>query len=207
MDNTRTKILAYLLGDELTALDLKERLQINESAVRKHMDKLEGKGLVEHHFKKVSKGRPKKLFSITDKGRGLFPRQMGLLVDGLFKALVSEYGEEEVGSLMEQVADNIYPYIVHSIMEEDPKERLEAAVENFEEMGFFCSLSSSGDAYTIEYKNCIFSDVSEEYGKMVCRVHTSLMQRIVGDDVEIEHENSILQGDDNCVQMIKLDDR
>lgn len=90
---TRSKILNLLLSQDLTALDISDRLGINESAIRRHLKNLENQELVDPYFKKVKKGRPKKYFSLTDSGEDLFPRETELLLTILIKHIQKKYGK------------------------------------------------------------------------------------------------------------------
>ncbi|MFW6375916.1 MAG: helix-turn-helix transcriptional regulator [Thermoplasmatota archaeon] len=205
-NNTRTDILKYLLGNQMTALELKEVLCINESAVRRHLQKLENRGLIEHHFEKASKGRPKKYYKLTDEGMELFPRETDLLLNILIKRLEQHLPEEEMEEIMRRVGDDIKDYLEPQGEYEDMEEKLNKLIENFNRLGFFCSFKKQNGKYQIEYRNCIFSDVSKNFAKYICGIHEETMRDVLGDDIDFEQTSSILAGDEVCQQVIKKGD-
>ena len=202
-ENTRTEILKHLLGNSMTALQLKEILGINESAVRRHLQKLENRNLLEHQFEKASKGRPKKYYKLTEEGRELFPKETDLLMNILIKQLEKQLSESEMESLMEKVGDDIKDYLEPDKKEEDTEKNLKELIDNFNRLGFFCSYKKHDDEYTIEYRNCIFSDVSRRFAKYICGIHKETMEDVLGEDIDFEQTSSILGGDEVCHQVIK----
>lgn len=201
--NTRTEILNYLIGNNLTALQLKDKLGINESGVRRHLQKLENKNLIEHHFVKASKGRPKKYYQLTENGLDLFPKETSLLLNILIKRLEEQLSEEEMENLMKKVGDDLGGYIKPESENEDTEAKLERLVDNFNDLGFLSSYKEDDDGYIIEYRNCIFSDVSKTFARYICGIHKDIMKDVLGEDIDFEQKSSILSGDEICQQKIK----
>jgi len=202
-NNTRTEILNYLLGNQLTALQLKDKLGINESAVRRHLQKLENKDLIKHHFEKASKGRPKKYYELSEKGLELFPKETSLLLNILIKRLEDELSEEKMESLMKKVGNDLEEYLKPDDEDEDIEIKLKKLVDNFNDLGFFSSYKKEEDGFLIEYRNCIFSDVSKEFARYICGIHKNIMKNLIGKDIDFEQKSSILNGDEICQQKIK----
>lgn len=191
-DNTRTTILTYLLGQDLSALDLEEKIGINESAIRRHLQILEENGFIEHYFKKAKRGRPKKLYSITSAGRDLFPKKNDLLLRSLVKKLEKEYGETAVSGLMKKVAKSLKKHLSLPERNGNPKERLEALVNAFDKLGFFPALSKEGDTYVISFRHCIFDGKDPGLAKYLCMMHKQLIREVLG-DIEILQTSSLCE--------------
>lgn len=202
-NNTRAEILNYLLGSKMTAIQLKDKLGINESAVRRHLQKLENKELIEHHFEKASKGRPKKYYKLTKDGMDLFPKETGLLLNILIKNMEEQLPEKKMKDLMEKVGDDLKDYIEPKEKEGDTEERVKKLIDNFNRLGFFSSYDKEENKYIIEYRNCIFSDVSKNFAKRICGIHKDIMKDVLGEDIDFKQKNSILGGDEICQQIIK----
>ncbi len=201
--NTRTDILNHLLGNNLTALQLKDKLGINESAVRRHLQKLENKNLIEHHFEKASKGRPKKYYKLTEKGLELFPKETSLLLNILIERLEEELSEEEMENLMKKVGDDLEDYLKPEGENEDIETQLQKMLVNFNDLGVFSSYQKDDDGYLIEYRNCIFSDVSKSFARYICGIHKDIMKDVLGEKIDFEQKSSILSGDEICQQKIR----
>ncbi|SFC80769.1 helix-turn-helix transcriptional regulator [Streptomyces aidingensis] len=74
---TRRRVARSILDHgPSTAAELAGRLGLTQAAVRRHLDALAGEGVVEAREKRVhghrGRGRPAKVFALTDEGRGSF---------------------------------------------------------------------------------------------------------------------------------------
>ncbi|NIQ05165.1 MAG: ArsR family transcriptional regulator, partial [Candidatus Korarchaeota archaeon] len=181
---------------DLNAIELKDKLGINESAVRRHLNILEKRGFVRHYFKKAGRGRPKKKYTLTPEGRQLFPRQIGLLTTILIQKLKKRYNEEELEALMADVAKELEEFFPPP-EGKGVEERLETLVNAFNEFGFFSSYSKENNFYFLECQNCVFGRAAKEIGSLLCNVHKKIIQNSVGTE-NIEQVESLLKGDKVC---------
>ena len=193
--------MVKLLGKDANAIELARKLGINESAVRRHLDALEREGLVSSRFERCERGRPKKMFSLTANGRGMFPRKSGAFLSLLSQAITRRYGEEEVSLLMSVVAKDFAEKLITKEIRGDLENRLKQQVQLLDDYGFFTSLSKRGDEYVIEYRNCVFEDVIPQFGKYVCKIDEEITRKVAG-EVSIEWKERIAEGDKRCLQII-----
>lgn len=200
--NTRTEILTHLLGDDMTALDLKEKVGINENAVRKHLRRLENSDFVEHYFEKASRGRPKKYHSITERGRRLFPKHHLFLLNELLEQVDEVLDEKELEHLFEKVSE---PYKKYLTLEKnsDFEEQVNELTQKLEALNFICDHSKKDDHHKIEYMNCIFLGISDSYKELVCGMHEDMIESSFDEDIHLERCSSILKGDNKCIHLIK----
>jgi len=203
-NDTRTTILTELLGKDMTAIQLMDELEINESAVRKHLKRLEERGLIQHEFRKVKKGRPKKFFKLTDKGAKVFPRREDMFLNIFIRKVVDRFGEKGLHEVLDLVLEELLEYFPKR-GDESLENALNEMVERFNELGFYASLSEDEDGYIIEYKNCVFEEVADELGGEMCRIHRGILSKALG-DVEVDNETSQISGDKVCRQRIIRDD-
>ncbi len=84
LESTKQAILERLLESDRHVLSMAHDLRIRESAIRRHFDQLERKGLVRGYFKQEGLGRPKKYYGMTEEGRQRFP---GPFAEALARAL------------------------------------------------------------------------------------------------------------------------
>ena len=203
IEGTRADILALLLDEDYTALDLEDELGINESAIRRHLDNLEQNGYVDHRFEKADKGRPKKIFTITSEGRKLFPQKTHILLSILAEKISDKYGKEELSNLLSEVAKEFSKLIGFEEKEEISKDELETLVKSLDDFGFYASLEEKNGEYRINYRNCIFEEVIEKFGYRLCDMHRRIISEIVP-NAEVVVEESIGQGDKKCTHLIDL---
>lgn len=201
LGETRRLLIVNLLGKEANAIELARKLGINESAIRRHLDALEREGLVSSKFERRKRGRPKKMFSLTTDGRGMFPRKSGILLSLLIQRITRRYGEEEASSLMSAVAKDFAEKLITKEIRGDLENRLRQMVQLLDDYGFFASLSKLGDKYLIEYRNCVFEDIIPHFGKYVCNIDEEVT-RIVAGEASIEWKERIAEGDKRCLQII-----
>ncbi|GAB2861916.1 transcriptional regulator [Myroides odoratimimus subsp. xuanwuensis] len=83
-----------------TAVDLAERLQLTPAAVRRHLDHLVAEGTVESGEQRVSgtrgRGRPAKVFRLTQAGRDSFDQQYDDLAVQALRFLAETQGDAAV---------------------------------------------------------------------------------------------------------------
>jgi predicted ArsR family transcriptional regulator len=74
--DTKKTILELLLDGPKTSGEIANKLQIQKSAVRIHLDSMQAQKAVRSYFKIVRLGRPRKIYELTESGRELFPRRL-----------------------------------------------------------------------------------------------------------------------------------
>jgi predicted ArsR family transcriptional regulator len=201
LTGTRKSIVANLLGKDTTAVELATILNINESAIRRHLDSLERERFVVSRFEISGRGRPKKVYSLTSQGRNLFPRRSRELISFLIQRATQRYGEKEMESLMLTVAKDFAKQLVTKKVEGNLFSRLNQLVQFLDDYGFFTSLSKQDDKFVIEYRNCVFEDVISQFGKYICKIDEEITRKIAG-NVNIEWKECIARGDRRCLQVI-----
>jgi len=201
LTGTRKSIVANLLGKDITAIELAMVLKINESAIRRHLDSLEKEGLIFSRFEISGKGRPKKLYSLTLQGRSLFPRKTRELLSFLIQRVTQRYGEREMESLMLSVAKDFAKQLITKKVEGTLFGRLNHLTRLLDDYGFFTSLTKHGNKFVIEYRNCVFEDVINQFGKYICKIDEKITREIAG-NVNIEWKECIARGDKRCLQVI-----
>ena len=104
LEGTRGRILEELAVAPRTARDLAEKLGIQESAARGHLDRMEERGLVLPTFRREGVGRPRKRYALTGQGQDLFPKKYDLILDTVVDELLAREGEEYVSALFAESA-------------------------------------------------------------------------------------------------------
>jgi len=200
-EDTKGEILENLLSKDLTALDLAEILEINESAVRRHLNKLESDGLINSYFEKAEKGRPKKYFSLTDEGKKLFPREIELLLELMIKNIQEGLDEDVSLRLEEKLVEDLIDLFLEFDEEDTMEDKIEKLVRGFDELGFYCSYQEEDGAYRISYKNCALGNLPKKEAYWLCDIHRKVIKQLL-DEIDIQQERSMLEGDNSCVQRI-----
>jgi predicted ArsR family transcriptional regulator len=99
---TRNKVARSILDNgPSTAAELAKRLQLTQAAVRRHLDALLAEGVVEPRAKRVygsrGRGRPAKVFALTDCGRDAFDQAYDELAADALRWIAQTAGGGEMG--------------------------------------------------------------------------------------------------------------
>jgi predicted ArsR family transcriptional regulator len=168
--------------------EITDKLQIQKSAVRIHLESLQSEKAVESQFKIERLGRPRKIYSLTENGRELFPRMYDLMLSLILKKITDTNGQEQARKLIESVADDIADSIKYEIKKggnlgnfEESLKILNSALNH---MGFASSIAKEDDKkFSIQSKNCILHKVAVSHQNIVCHgLHDRMITKSLGGD-------------------------
>ena len=182
---TKQKIMEILLEGPRSLGEITDKLQIQKSAVRVHLQSLQSEKAVESHFKIERLGRPRKIYSLTENGRELFPRKYDLILSLILKKITETNGKEQARKIIESVADDMATNIRYEI-EKNGISSLDSFEESLKifnsvsnEMGFASSITKEHDGnFSILSKNCILHKVALNHQDVICHgLHDRMIMR------------------------------
>ena len=186
LGDTKELILNLLLEGSKTAGEIADKLKIQKSAIRTHLESLQAEQSVRSYFKIEGLGRPRKVYELTESGRELFPRKYDLILSLILQKIESTEGHEYMKKIIESIADNI----AHDIDEKIKKSsssleesvRILNSVSN--EMGFMSSFYKEEDeegvnsTYSIVSSNCIVHKIAIRHQDAICHgFHDRIIQK------------------------------
>jgi len=201
--NTRGRVLrSLLLNQQRTVNELAESVGINPISVRHHVNKLEAEGLIQSQEERHGVGRPRLVYSLTNKGMEQFPQRYLQLTLRLLQQLKTSLPEKVLGDLFREVAEGIAVDLTQHIDLEqlDLKERLELLREALVAEGFMVDLEEDESNYYIVEASCPYHHVGEDYPE-ICVVDQELIAHFASTNAE--RIECILDGDKQCKYMIK----
>jgi len=201
--NTRGRVLrSLLLNQQRTVNELAESVGINPISVRHHVNKLEAEGLIQSQEERHGVGRPRLVYSLTNKGMEQFPQRYLQLTLRLLQQLKTSLPEKVLGDLFREVAEGIAGDLTQHIDLEqlDLKERLELLREALVAEGFMVDLEEDESNYYIVEASCPYHHVGEDYPE-ICVVDQELIAHFASTNAE--RIECILDGDKQCKYMIK----
>jgi len=182
---TKQKIMEILLEGPRSLGEITDKLQIQKSAVRVHLQSLQSEKTVESHFKIERLGRPRKIYSLTENGRELFPRKYDLILSLILKKITETNGKEQARKIIESVADDMATNIRYEI-EKNGSSSLDSFEESLKifnsvsnEMGFASSITKEHDGnFSVLSKNCILHKVALNHQDVICHgLHDRMIMR------------------------------
>jgi len=205
-EGTRGRIIEELALAPRTARDLSEKLGIQESAARGHLDRLEERGLVIPTFRREGVGRPRKRYLLTPEGQELFPRRYELLLDSVMEELLAREGEGYASALFAEAARRMARQIVAKIPSGRPAvDRAKALAQALNELGFRCTVEQSPTGeLKIVRTNCVFRHSALAHAYLVCDVFDKNLTESLLGQVGVDLQDSISRGGLRCTHLIQL---
>ncbi len=186
-----------------TAAALAERLDLTPAAVRRHLDHLVGEGAVEPRQPRVygtrGRGRPAKLFALTEYGRDRFDQQYDDLAVQALRFLAETGGEDAVMAFARRrVADleSHYRDIVDAEPDVAPAEALARALT---QGGYAASVRTGPVGEQLCQQHCPVAHVAHEFPQL-CEAETEVISKVLGSHVQ--RLATIAHGDGVCTTCI-----
>ena len=202
--DTKKRILEMLLDGPKSSLEIADRLKIQKSAVRAHLESLQSEKAVTSHFKlNIERmGRPRRVYELTEKGRELFTRKYEEILSLILKKVGEISGQEELRKIVESIGDEIAEDIKYKIQKNgfnSLEEKLRILNLISDEMGFVSSLRKEEDgSYYITSKNCILHKVALKNQDIVCHgLHDRIIKKSLegeNSDIKVELKDCIALG-------------
>ena len=202
-NNTRSRVLkSLLLNQKRTVNELADAVGINPISVRHHVNKLEAEGLIQSKEERHGVGRPRLIYSLTNKGMEQFPQRYLQLTLRLLGQLKSNLPDLALGDIFSEVAEGIAGDLTEHIdlKELELKERLELLQSVLSAEGFMVTLEEDEGNFYIVEASCPYHHVGEDYPE-ICAVDKELIAHFAASSPE--RIECILDGDKQCKYTIK----
>lgn len=196
--STRSRVTRTILQHgPSTANFLANRLRLTPAAIRRHLSVLLDSGQIESRQQRIygprGRGRPAKVFELTDSGRANFYQAYDRLAIDAVHYLHSLGGE----SAVEQFAVAVTQPIIERFEELGPEydTRAEALVEALTAEGFVASLKPVASGVQLCQYHCPVAHVATEFPQL-CEAETKAFAELLGSHVQ--RLATIAHGDGVC---------
>lgn len=202
---TRTRVArAILENGPSTAADLARRLDLTPAAVRRHLDHLMVEGVVEPRDQKVygarGRGRPAKVFALTEAGRDSFDQQYDDLAVQAMRFLAETQGEEAVVEFARRRVSFVERDYAAAMAVDPDLTPAEALAKVFTQNGYAASvrdLPVVGEQLCQQH--CPVSHVAHEFPQL-CEAETEAIASVLG--THVQRLATIAHGDGVCTTCI-----
>lgn len=191
-----------------TASTLSEALALTPAGIRRHLDLLVIDGILQARDPRDSaargRGRPSKVFLMTDAGRAKFEHTYDDLAVSALKFMASHSGDHLVTSFAQARAQEIEvkatEYLSQNKDEKNGKSDTVALLADFlTEQGYAASVEKRGAGEEICQHHCPIAHVASAYPQL-CEAETEAFSRLLG--THVQRLATIAHGDGVCTTYI-----
>ena len=201
---------SLLVDGPACAVELAERLAITPAGVRRHIDALEAHGYLVGGDRPAygpapsrGRGRPPKIYSLTESGRDAFDQAYDDLAVSALNFLVAKAGESAVAEFAaDRAADFEQRYRAGlSAAGNDQTAKLQVLADAMTSDGYAATVvnNDAGAGIQICQHNCPVSHVASEF-PVLCEKETDAISRLLGTNVT--RLATIANGDGVCTAMV-----
>jgi predicted ArsR family transcriptional regulator len=184
-----------------TAAVLSERLGLTPAGIRRHLDLLTADGVLEAREPRISKtrgrGRPSKVFVMSDAGREKFEHSYDDLAVAALKFISAQSGEHLVTAFAKSRADEIERKGASVIAKSSNK--LSALADFLTEQGYAASVESRAGGVELCQHHCPIAHVASEFPQL-CEAETEAFSKLLG--THVQRLATIAHGDGVCTTYI-----
>lgn len=203
--STRNRVARSILDHgPSTVADLAQRLRLTQAAVRRHLDSLVAENVVEAREKRVygarTRGRPAKVFALTDCGRDAFDQSYdSLAVDALRWIEKNAGGEAAVAAFARDRLEAQAETYREAVEAADPDQRTEALAKALSADGYAATARNAPVGEQLCQHHCPVAHVAEQYPQL-CEAETEIFSRLLG--THVQRLATIAHGDGVCTTFI-----
>lgn len=184
-----------------TASTLSERLALTPAGIRRHLDLLVADGILEARDPRVGssrgRGRPSKVFLMTDEGRSKFEHSYDDLAVAALKFMAAHSGDHLVNAFAESRAEDIERKATTYLSKRAKK--VDALATFLTEQGYAASVEKRGTGEEICQHHCPIAHVAAQYPQL-CEAETQAFSRLLG--THVQRLATIAHGDGVCTTYI-----
>ncbi|MGI8870168.1 MAG: helix-turn-helix transcriptional regulator [Mycobacteriales bacterium] len=191
---TRDAVIASLLEQgPQTAATLGDRLGLSPAGVRRHLDSLVGEGRViardQQPLGPRRRGRPAKVFVLTDAGRDRFPHAYDDLAAAALRFLAQTGGEDAVRAFATRRAEHMLAGVTGT------RPTAEDLADELRGQGYAASSQPVSSGEQLCQHHCPVAHVAAEFPQL-CEAETELFGQLLG--THVQRLATIARGDGVC---------
>jgi predicted ArsR family transcriptional regulator len=200
---TRARIARLILEHgPATAAGLSGRLGVTPAAIRRHLDNLLAEGMIEARearcYGSRGRGRPARLFAITDAGRSAFEHAYDDLATSALRFLAETAGEAAVNQFARRKISDLERRYRPVVDAAPAAGRVQALAEALSADGYAASASvapAAGGGEQLCQHHCPVAHVAAEFPQL-CEAETEAFSRLLG--TPVQRLATISRGDGVC---------
>jgi predicted ArsR family transcriptional regulator len=205
---TRNRVARSILANgPSTAVDLGKRLKMTPAGVRRHLDALLAEHLIEAREQRTygqrGRGRPAKVFALTDRGRSVFYQAYDQLAVDALKFLADAAGPEAVEAFARKRVAEFEQRFYDELNDASPEERPALLAQALTTDGYAATVREGGTGVVAGEQlcqhHCPVAHVAEQFPQL-CEAETEVFAKLLG--THVQRLATIAHGDGVCTTFI-----
>jgi predicted ArsR family transcriptional regulator len=182
-----------------TAATLGSRLGLTPAAIRRHLDNLIAEGHIETRTARTygnrGRGRPAKVYVITDTGRSAFEHAYDDLATSALRFLAETAGPEAIAEFARRQLADLERRYAPAVAGPDLGARVQALAEALSADGYAASTGPAPSGEQLCQHHCPVAHVAAEFPQL-CEAETEAFGRLLG--TPVQRLATIAHGDGIC---------
>jgi len=203
-EDTRTRELvarSILENGPSTAAILGQRLALTPAGIRRHLDLLVADGVLEAREPRSAavrgRGRPSKVFIMSDSGREKFEHSYDDLAVAALKFISAQSGEHMINAFAQSRADDIERKANDAMA--TGANKVDALAGFLTDQGYAANVQEKATGLELCQHHCPIAHVAAEFPQL-CEAETAIFSKILG--THVQRLATIAHGDGVCTTFI-----
>ena len=197
---------SILQSGPLTAVALAEQLHITPAGIRRHLDALVEEGILEAREPYPSqqnqrgRGRPSKVFVMTDAGREKFEHSYDDLAVHALKFMSQKNGQQMVKEFAHARAQEIARKLQKNLAQsKSQREKIKVLAHELTNEGYATTVQQRAHGEEICQHHCPVAHVAAEFPE-ICEAETEIFSQVLG--THVQRLATIAHGDGVCTTFV-----
>jgi len=199
--STKAQILSLLKTSEgLSITEIAEELDITDMAVRRHIHSLELDNLITSVTNRQTKGRPSKLYQLSQAGEELFPKKYKQLSIDILQELKAAGQESLIAELFTKRKKRLVEKYKFEVSGLSFDEKLDVLKSIQDAEGFMSEITIENGVVHFKEFNCPYVETAKEF-RQICASEKELVKELLQTDA-VKVESCMALGGSCCHYII-----
>jgi DeoR family suf operon transcriptional repressor len=168
----------------VTVRDLEGAMEVTGTAVRQQLMVLLAEGFIEQNTENIGRGRPKHVYSLTPKGRALFPHHYDEFTNSLLREILFVEGPGKVEELLARMGKRMAEEYAQHIASSLPHERALALTEMLNAKGILAEVQLGPDGIVFHEYSCPYYELAREH-RAICEMEQGMIEGVMNQPVAL----------------------
>jgi DeoR family transcriptional regulator, suf operon transcriptional repressor len=168
----------------LTVKELEDALGVTATAVRQQIATLLSESYIAQEAERNGRGRPRNVYSLTPKGRALFPKHYDEFTNSLLNEILVSEGPQRVVGLLQGMSRRMAEQYATQIASHETADRAQELTELLNAKGILAEVQVNADEIMFQEYNCPYYELAREY-RAICDMELGMISHVLNQPVEL----------------------